>query len=602
MSQRFAVLVLATPIAVAILHPPAHAAQRVLYNTVNAGSQEFIYPASFQAYVDSSWDHGFRKLRVSGVWWLRCLQCAPDIIDINTNPAPGVYDFSTYFDRLDYAIRTKGMQVQLNFSLAGRLATDPLNPGAQRALPTFLNASDIMLYRNLSGRDVMFLAGPEAGNLTRAPRFEKPSVRAAILDFVTAVVTQFRARYSDMVTAYCFTFGQFGESEYPLPEYPYFCDTSPEAAQTFRAWLMLRYGSPQAVSTAWNHQPPFQSFGEIEILDGQPPPALGEAPQAYLDFMAYRENALGSFNRQIRDRIHAAGGKAMLQLGSVWDVLSTTRGTVGFGREIAGFDRVVVDDAPEYDHLYSMDYTRTNTPGVPFGNELDAPCRFGCTTTASQCCDASTYPTDNDIPAGMVGVDAQVNQSYERGASWVDFANWDNFYQTAFGLFSSSLENAVSLSSGLVSAPVAADTQHVSMRALYVKHHDSAYIDSLVAAHAALGGNNQPIAVVLHDDLAPAIALAAPPPARGPAIELGPPRPNPIHGEGTITVVLPARGQATVRLFDLAGRLVATLADGTLEAGAQGLRLDARRLEPGVYLCRLQAAGQIRTRRIVIVR
>ena len=108
--------------------------------------------------------------------------------------------------------------------------------------------------------------------------------------------------------------------------------------------------------------------------------------------------------------------------------------------------------------------------------------------------------------------------------------------------------------------------------------------------------------IVLDDDLAPAIALAVSPTAPGPAFELGPARPNPMRGEGTIPVVMPTRGRVTVRLFDLAGRRVATLADGTLEAGAHELRLDTRRLEPGVYLCRLQAAGQTRAVRIVVAR
>lgn len=292
----------------------------------------------------------------------------------------------------------------------------------------------------------------------------------------------------------------------------------------------------------------------------------------------------------------------MLQFGSVWDVLSSSRGTFGFGRQITGFDRVVVDDAPEYDHRYSMDVTRTNTPGVPFGNELDAPCRFGCTTNANQCCNAPTYPTYNDIPAGIAGVDAQVSQSYERGASWVDLANWDNFYTTAFGLFGTSLASAVGLSNMLVSVPVAVDTQHVSLRALYLKHHNSAYIDSLVAAHAAMGGASQPIAVALIYDLAPPIALDVRRSSGEPALELGSPRPNPVRGAARFDVVLPVRAVASVRLYDPAGRCVATLLEGSLEPGRHEVRFDARRFEPGVYLCRLQAAGLIRTRKLEIAR
>src|SRR5215470_4793962 len=102
-SYRVAALV-----AVTLLHPvPAHATPRELVNSVNVASAAFIYPDSFRAYVDSTQGRGFQTLRVGGAWRMKCYQCAPDTLDFDTEPAPGVYDFSVYFDRLDYAIQTR---------------------------------------------------------------------------------------------------------------------------------------------------------------------------------------------------------------------------------------------------------------------------------------------------------------------------------------------------------------------------------------------------------------------------------------------------------------------------------------------------------------
>ena len=67
-----------------------------------------------------------------------------------------------------------------------------------------------------------------------------------MLEFVTAVVSQFGERYRSAITGYGFTVGQFNETEYPIVRSTYFCDTSSEAAQAFRIWLASRYATPAA--------------------------------------------------------------------------------------------------------------------------------------------------------------------------------------------------------------------------------------------------------------------------------------------------------------------------------------------------------------------
>ena len=580
----------------AVVPAPAAALRRRFFDTVNAGSAVFIYANQFHDYVDSTYAHGIRGLRVAGQWRMKCWQCAPDTLDFDTEPAPGVFDFSVYFDRLDYAITTKGMRAVVSFNLGGKLATDPLSPGSQPVLPGFLGPDDCMMYRQSAGVDQVFQSG-----LIRTPRVDRPSTRQAMLDFAAAVVQQFRARYGDNILSYSFTIAHFGESEYPLASYPYFCDTSPDAAAGFRVWLQAHYGTPQAVAAAWGHSPPFTSFAQIQILDGKASPALGQAPPAYLDFMAYREYALASFLHQVRDAVHAEGGLVMAQFGSVWDVASSTRGTHGFGPMVEGFDLVVVDDAPTYDHLYSMDYTRTNAGGVPFGNEVDAPCNLGCTTgNITQCC----YPFPNqywDLGLGLAQMNAQVSQSYGRGAAWVDLANWDNFYQAAYGLYATAIAAAVAQSLAQVTTPSATDTQVVSLRQLYVHHHDNNYINQLIGAHTAMGGQNTPIAVeVVHDLEPPTLTGVESRPDRiGVSLSVAP---NPLRGAANVRVTLARRERATLRVFDAAGRVVATLAAREFEPGAHTLFFDGTRLPRGIYLVQLETPSGTVSNKLEVLR
>ena len=578
---------------------PAEAARRRFFNTVNATSAAFLYQSQFEAYVDSMAACGIGSLRVAGQWRLKCHQCAPDTMDVNTNPAPGVYDFGFYFDRLDYAVFTRGMKLMVCFNLGGKLPSDPLAGGSQPVWPEFLGDADAMMYRASPGVDLTY-----SFNLIRTPRIARPSTRASMLAFAGEVVRQFLARYGDAVLGFSFTLAHFGEAEYPLAGYPYFCDTSPDAAAAFRPWLAGHYGTPQAVAAAWGHSPPFTSFDQIQILDGQGSPPIGQAPAAYLDFMAYREDALGSFLHEVRDTVHANGGQVMAQFGSVWDVLSTTRGTVGFGRQVEGFDLVVVDDAPGYDHTFSMDYTRTNTPGVPFGNEADAPCQMGCTTgNTSQCC----YPWPGNPywseSLAKTQFDAYFEQSYPRGATWMDLANWDNFYDDgAFAIYAAQVANAVAMASQPVTTVVAADTQHVSQRDWYVHHHESAFVNGLVATHAALGGQSTPIAVALAYDLEPPVLVDVPPDPASPALSLAIAGRNPARGETVVRFTLARRERASLTLLDVAGRMVRALAAGEFGPGDHTVPVDGRDLPSGVYLVRLETPSGRLALRLELIR
>jgi hypothetical protein len=89
-------------------------------------------------------------------------------------------------------------------------------------------------------------------------------------------------------------------------------------------------------------------------------------------------------------------------------------------------------------------------------------------------------------------------------------------------------------------------------------------------------------------------------------IALSAPRPNPVSGPSRIVCSLPEARRATLRLFDSAGRRVAEVFNGVLDAGATSIEwrpADAagRRLPAGVYLMRLDADGASAVRRVVVI-
>jgi glucose/arabinose dehydrogenase len=83
--------------------------------------------------------------------------------------------------------------------------------------------------------------------------------------------------------------------------------------------------------------------------------------------------------------------------------------------------------------------------------------------------------------------------------------------------------------------------------------------------------------------------------------------PNPFRGDVGLAYTLGERARARVTVHDVAGRHVATLADGEHAAGGHVVRWDGRSMHghaapPGVYLARLESAGVSRTARLARIR
>jgi hypothetical protein len=86
-------------------------------------------------------------------------------------------------------------------------------------------------------------------------------------------------------------------------------------------------------------------------------------------------------------------------------------------------------------------------------------------------------------------------------------------------------------------------------------------------------------------------------------LALHPTAPNPVTGPSALVRFdLPESAEATVEVFDMLGRRVATLAEGQREAGRHAARLDARDLASGSYVIRMRAGDFVQAQRITIAR
>ena len=84
-------------------------------------------------------------------------------------------------------------------------------------------------------------------------------------------------------------------------------------------------------------------------------------------------------------------------------------------------------------------------------------------------------------------------------------------------------------------------------------------------------------------------------------------QPNPFNPSTRIRFELSHAGPVRLAVFDLQGRLVATLVAGRVEVGPhvadwRGADASGRSVASGVYFCRLEAEGKVRTRTMVLLK
>jgi hypothetical protein len=85
-------------------------------------------------------------------------------------------------------------------------------------------------------------------------------------------------------------------------------------------------------------------------------------------------------------------------------------------------------------------------------------------------------------------------------------------------------------------------------------------------------------------------------------LELGNTYPNPVLGDATISFELAGRGYANLSICDVLGRTISTLSNGVFDAGIHRIHIDARSIEEGVYIYKLETSdGAVMTKRLVVV-
>jgi len=78
--------------------------------------------------------------------------------------------------------------------------------------------------------------------------------------------------------------------------------------------------------------------------------------------------------------------------------------------------------------------------------------------------------------------------------------------------------------------------------------------------------------------------------------------PNPFNPTTTISFDLPLRLLISLKVFDLLGKEVATIASGELEAGSYTRQWNATDIPNGVYFYRLQAGNFNETKKLILLK
>ena len=130
------------------------------------------------------------------------------------------------------------------------------------------------------------------------------------------------------------------------------------------------------------------------------------------------------------------------------------------------------------------------------------------------------------------------------------------------------------------------------------------YIDADVTAGATYRYQLASVGPDGHETILGSQSATAAAPAK---VTLGQNVPNPFNPQTEIRFVLPARTKVDLSIYDVRGRLVRSLVQGSKDAGEQIVRWDGRNdrgsaVASGVYVYRLRAGKETLSRRMVLLR
>ena len=78
--------------------------------------------------------------------------------------------------------------------------------------------------------------------------------------------------------------------------------------------------------------------------------------------------------------------------------------------------------------------------------------------------------------------------------------------------------------------------------------------------------------------------------------------PNPFNPTTSLELSVPMNGQVTVQVYNLMGQVVATLANGYMDASTYTLTWDASDVSSGMYIVKAEAAGTVSTQKLMLMK
>jgi len=297
----------------------------------------------FTKLVDRASKQGFSTIRLHLAWF-------------NAEKAPGVYDFAPYDAQIAY-IAEKGMDVILTVDLQRkvRIGAD----GRPTALDAVIDTDE---FQYAYGADTHV---PETLYGTAMVSYASPHGTECMVRFYGAAMEHFARSHAAGTIAYAYpTFTPFCETEYWCAGAHDYCVHMKRAFEDF---LAETYETADDLNLDLGTE--YRTFAEVPMPDDSDRGPLGVL------FYQCRHRVL----KALIERLCAVQKTAApdipfaVQFGCVWDGASVRRCTYGFADLATCADIVVVDDAPGFDHAFSMDYVASvlDGSGKTFGNEID---------------------------------------------------------------------------------------------------------------------------------------------------------------------------------------------------------------------------------------
>lgn len=212
------------------------------------------------------------------------------------------------------------------------------------------------------------------------------------------------------------------ETDHPLIYLTNF-DCSEQSINEFRDWLRQRYGKIYRLNKAWGTH--FSTFSEVH-----PRIAFWDPMETYQsrrgkDWYRYSHDNLKRYTEALIEAVKSVspGIRYVSDYGSVHNRICNVRGTVVFGDLNEKADGVKVNDAPDFDHRFTMDVVRGGMgPGAFLANEVFITENVSFQNVQSQ--------VDGNFAHGahLVGFVTSTMSSFTRveGQVRAAVANWQN--------------------------------------------------------------------------------------------------------------------------------------------------------------------------------